>query len=146
MKKTQAKVTAISVLTTFFLMLGYESTKELIFQGTLSPWQSHWITILFTTMLSFTVLLFTQNILLSFEYRARALQIKEEKIKILRRVMAVVNHNVNNLSNNLLLVELETEEKGSVSQRTLEQLRNNITDVTAVIQNLNATEEIYRNE
>ena len=124
--KEKLKIILLSTFLTFVLMLLYESTKELIFKGTLTPWQSHWITIIFTTMVSLAVVLLAVNRLLLLEQQHIAIKLKEEKLKSIRQVMRIVHHHVNNLANNLTMVTLEIERDGSVRKATLDTLNQAI--------------------
>lgn len=138
MKRERRKLIFITTTATFTLMLLYEATKELIFKGTLTPWESHWITILFTTMASCILTLASLNQLSSFKERIHKVRIREEKMNTFRRTVSVVNYHVNTLSNGLGLVELEVEEKGVVDRETLTSLRHSIEETTRMIQNLNS--------
>lgn len=120
------KIILLSTSLTFVLMLSYESAKELIFKGDLTPWQSHWLTIIFTTAVSLVVVLLAANRLLVLEQQDIAIRLKEEKLKSIRQVMRVVHHHVNNLANNLNLVAIEIERVGSVSGATLDTLNRAI--------------------
>lgn len=120
------KIILLSTFLTFVLMLSYESAKELIFEGGLTPWQSHWITIAFTTAVSLVVVLLAVNRLLLLERQDIAIRLKEEKLKSIRQVMRVVHHHVNNLANSLNMVALEIERDGCVSGATLDALRRAI--------------------
>lgn len=122
----RTRIVLLSTSLTFVLMLLYESAKELVFQGALTPWQSHWITISFTTTLSLVVGLLAANKLLRLERQDIAIKLKEEKLKSIRQVMRVVHHHVNNLANNLNMVALEIERDGSVAGATLDALNSAI--------------------
>ena len=127
----------------FLLMLSNEAFKEFIFKGTLTPWQSHWITIGFSTLVSLVVMLFVVNRLLGLERQTVAIQLKEEKIKSVKQVMKVVHHYVNNLANNLNLVELEIEQDETVSKETLDALDEAIRQTTETMKQLGDLEDPY---
>lgn len=122
----RTRIVLLSTSLTFVLMLLYESAKELVFQGVLTPWQSHWITISFTSTVSLVVGLLAANKLLRLERQDIANKLKEEKLKSIRQVMRVVHHHVNNLANNLNMVALEIERDGSVAGATLNALNSAI--------------------
>lgn len=65
--KPQTTLTAVAGASTFLFMLGYESVKEFIFAGSLTPWQSQWITIFFTTAVSIVISLLVINRILIFK-------------------------------------------------------------------------------
>lgn len=90
----RSRTILLSTSLTFVLMLLYESAKELIFEGALTPWQSHWITIIFTTTVSLVVGLLAVNKLQRLERQDIAIKLKEEKLKSIRQVMRVVHHHV----------------------------------------------------
>ena len=136
-------IVLITTTSTFTVMLLYETAKEVIFKGTLTPWQSHWITIIFTTMISLVVTLFSINNILSLRERSATITLKEEKIKSIKQVMRVVHHHVNNLANNLTLVKLEIEEQGALSGETLDTLNNAIEETAEEMKRLGGIDDPF---
>ena len=123
---TKQTVILLSSSSIFGLMLIFEFTKEQIFDGGLSPWQSHWITIIFTTALTLLATLVSVKKILNLQTREMNVSVKEEKLKTIESVMGVVHHHVNNLSNNLGIIQLEISEFNAVSPSTLVSLNKSI--------------------
>lgn len=99
MRKGTITIVVVSVLFTFVLMLLFESTKEFVFKGALSSWQSHWITIFFTSMVSLIVALTVTYI---FDQQEK-LKLKLEKVIIQSKKMVALGglaagmaHEINN--------------------------------------------------
>lgn len=144
--KDKLRIVVIATSAMFLLMLSYEAFKEFIFKGTLTPWQSHWITIVFSTLVSLVVVLFVVNRLLTMERQSVAIKLKEEKIKSIKQVMRVVHHHVNNLANNLYLVELEIDQEKTVSKETLDALDGAIRETSATMKHLGDMDDPYDDE
>lgn len=144
--KDRLKIIFFSIFSAFVLMFSYESTKELIFKGTLTPWQSHWITIIFTTTVSLFVVLFAMNRLLFLERQSMVNKLREEKLKSIKQVMRVVHHHVNNLANNLNLVEFEVKQEGSVCGETLDTLNKAIKESAEAMKLLGDMDNPYDDE
>lgn len=128
---------------TFSLMLLYELAKEYFFKGSLTLWQSHFLTIFFTTLLSFIVTLIAMNKIQSLENKHLEIELKEEKIKSIKQVMYVAHHYINNLANNLGLVQLEAEENGVVCQETLKTLQEVVEKTAKEMRKLGDIEDPY---
>lgn len=144
--KSKLKIILFSTSFTFLLMLLYESAKEFIFKGILTPWQSHWITIIFTTAASLIVILFAMNKLLLLERQDAANKLKEEKLKSIRQVMRVAHHHVNNLANNLSLVGFEIENEGTICKETLDALNEATKESVKAMKLLGDTDNPYDDE
>jgi len=129
------------VFSTFSLMLLFEAIKEYFFSGTLTHWESHWITVTFTTIIVFIITLLSVKRLLNLQQQNLLINLKTEKIKSIRQVMKVVHHNVNNMANNLLLVQLEIAKKGSVSPETLDSLNQEIRNTAKTMKKLGEIED-----
>jgi len=107
-------------------MLLFEALKEHFFKGVLSSWQSHWITIIFTSLISLIVGLFTVNIIFKLKAQNLKNEVKLEKIKSIKQVMYIVHYHVNTLANSLQIVHVEIEDHGTVSQEILMELDKQI--------------------
>ncbi len=143
---TKHKVVLTSASFMFALMLLFEFTKEQVFKGGLSPWQSHWITILFTTSIAFVITIFSVKKVLNLEEREQDVSLKEEKLKTIGHVMRVVFHHVNNLSNSLSVIELEMKTINSVSDSTLVTLNRSIRGTTSELSRLEQIEDPFDEE
>lgn len=111
-----------SALTTFAIMLCFEALKELFLKGVLTSWQSHSITIVFTTLMSIIITLFTINQISLIKEKSLEIQLKQEKLKSIRQVIYVAKHHLNNLSNNLNIIQLEIEDHGQLNNKTIDSL------------------------
>lgn len=143
---TKHRVFLVSTTFMFALMLLFEFTKELVFSGELSSWQSHWITIIFTTSITFIITIFAVKKVTELEEREDNVAIKEEKLKTIGNVMQVVFHHVNNLSNNLSVIELEMNTINSVNESTLSSLNRSIRGTTSEMRRLEEIEDPFDEE
>ena len=109
-------------LTTATIMSVYEFGKELVFEGTLSPWQSHTITIVFTSLMAAISSSFHRLRGIEIARKEKALEVEAQKAVTLRLVLKAVHHIVNNFVNHFQLAQLELEENGKVSEQTAEML------------------------
>lgn len=142
MKNRKSVIIPIT-LSSFVLMLGYETSKELLFKGTLTPWQSHWITIIFTTMVTLVATLLASKMLISLREKTLQVEVKAEKIKSIKQVMRVVQHHVNNLAHNLGIVKLEIETYGNPRPETLELLQQSIEETAQKMKLLGDVNDPY---
>lgn len=62
-----------------FLMLVYEAIKELIFQGTLSPWESHSITIIVTATIAVLISLLVNRRTQQIHEAAQAIEVRKAR-------------------------------------------------------------------
>ncbi len=127
----------------FTLMLVFEFTKEQVFNGALSPWGSHWITIFFTTFMALILTIFAVKRVLELEMRENNVSVKEEKLKTINNVMRVVFHHVNNLSNNLSIIDLEMKTIKSVNESTLNKLNQTISGTTLEMKRLESIKDPF---
>ncbi|HEO65875.1 MAG TPA: hypothetical protein ENI73_08400 [Spirochaetes bacterium] len=101
------------------------------------------MTIIFTTLLSLLI-----SAILIYRYRdvrrkQELMRLKKEKLKTLKQAMFNANHYVNNLSNNLQLVQMELDNKKSVSQETVEMLTGAIHDTTLELNKLSNIDDPF---
>lgn len=141
--KSKHRIVLTAALFMFTLMFLFEFTKEQVFKGTLSPWESHWITIFFTTSMAFILTIFAVKRVLELEERENNVSVKEEKLKTIGNVMRVVFHHVNNLSNNLSLIELEMKTINSVNESTLQSLNHSISGTTQEMKRLESIKDPF---
>ncbi len=133
----------VSTLMTAIIMSTFEFVKEIIVPDSLSRWESHIMTIIFTTLLSLLI-----STILIYRYRdvrrkQELMRLKKEKLKTLKQAMFNANHYVNNLSNNLQLVQMELDNKKSVSQETVEMLTGAIHDTTLELNKLSNIDDPF---
>ncbi|MEA3415486.1 MAG: hypothetical protein U9R02_04905, partial [Thermodesulfobacteriota bacterium] len=100
------------------VMTIYETIKETIFKGTLTPWQSHTITIIVTSFLAtFTTIIirsWSENIL----KKEQIIELQQQKLTIIKLLLNAVHHIVNNVLNYFQLIKLEVEDEGTVKKET----------------------------
>ena len=123
-----------------FLMTLFQWGKFYLFKGSYTIWQSHIITIIFTSLVATIVALFMMNLTERVEKEKRELQLRESKIRTLKITMFTVHHIVNNFLNRLQLIRLEAEDEGTISQKTLEKLEDDITEVSKKLVELSEIE------
>ncbi len=112
------------------LMTFYQLGKFYLLEGTYTIWQSHIMTIIFTSLVATIVSLVMVNRTEKIEKDRNALELRESKLKTLQITMFTVHHIVNNFLNRLLLIRIEAEDEGTISQETLERLEADISDVS----------------
>ncbi|MFT4753680.1 MAG: hypothetical protein ACI85Q_001228 [Salibacteraceae bacterium] len=130
----------------FTIMLIFEFSKEQVFRGQLTLWQSHWLTIIFSTSLTFCISVFSVQKILSLERREQSLTIREEKLKTLKSVMRIVHHHMNNLSHNLGIIDVEMNSFNSVNQSTLVSLHKNLAGTALEMNRLVKIEDPFNEE
>jgi hypothetical protein len=145
--KNKIKIIFTASASVFMLMFAFEFTKEQIFEGSLAPWESHWITIIFATLSSLIASLFLVQRVLIVEKRESEISLKEEKLKSIKMVMSVVFHHVNNLANSLSIIGLELDECNEVQPSTLSSLNLGITNTAKEMNRLyNISDPLDSNE
>ena len=112
------------------LMTLFQTGKFYLLHETSTIWQSHVITIVFTSLIATIVSLLMVNRTEKIENKKKELELRESKIKTLKITMFTVHHIVNNFLNRLLLIRMEAEEKGTISQETLAKLESDIEEVS----------------
>ncbi|MBU0960299.1 MAG: hypothetical protein KKD01_08865 [Proteobacteria bacterium] len=112
------------------LMTFYQVGKFYLLKGSYTIWQSHIMTIVFTSLVATIVSLVMVNRTEKIEKDKKELELRESKIRTLQITMFTVHHIVNNFLNRLLLIRIEAEEEGTISQESLEKLEADISDVS----------------
>ena len=123
---------------TFIIMSGYEAAKEFLFQGTLTPWQSHAITIVFTSLLATLAASLMRSWVLSVLAKEKALDAKTQSLTSSELILTAVNHIVNNVLNYFQIINLEIQKEGSVKQESIDLLNESIIEAEKQIQTLNS--------
>ena len=122
------------VLVPFFsmalLMTLYQVSKYLLLKGEYSILQSHIMTIVFTSLVATVVSICMMNWTERVERRTTELSLREARLQTLEATMYTVHHIVNNFLNRLLMIRLESEKNGKLSESTLEQLEADIAEVS----------------
>ena len=113
-----------------FIMTLFQWGKFYLFAGTYTIWQSHVITIVFTSLIASIVSMFMMNLTERIEKEKKELELRESKIRTLKITMFTVHHIVNNFLTRLQLIRVEAEEEGTISQESLEKLEKDISEVS----------------
>jgi len=124
-------------LITALIMTVYESVKELIFRGVLTPWQSHTITIIVTATIATITASVMHSWVLSILLKENEIKSKEQSLLSLELILSAVNHIVNNVLNYFQLVKMEIEKNGKLREETLKLLDENIKEADKQMEILN---------
>ncbi len=131
------------------IMTLYEAIKELIFKGTLTPWESHTITILVTatlaTIAAVVIRIWSDGVL----KKEQRLKLEQQKAITLQLMLKAVHHIVRNFLNHFHLIRLEAENSGTIKEETLKLLDDSIEEVVkqlGILEKMNdpEQEESYR--
>ncbi len=133
----------LSTLFIFIVMFSFEVIKEYVFEGTLTSWQSHWATIIFTTTISFVVTLNAINKISRIKEKEFIVKLKEEKLKSIMQVIYVAEHHVNNLSNNLKIVQIELKKTKKLSAETIVKLNEAIEKSSKELNKISKSDNPY---
>ncbi len=111
---------------TLLVMSIYESGKQFAFGDKLSLWQSHLMTILFTSVLSAVISwVFWRRLELILLHR-KSIEVREERARTHQATMFAAHHYLNNALNQLQLVQVELEDAGTVDPQTIKLLGETI--------------------
>lgn len=121
----------------FIVMLTYEFIKESLFKGTLTPWESHTITIIVTsiiaTMSAAVIRRWAKNVYI----KDSELKNKEKSLESFRLTLSAVNHIVNNVLNYLQLVKIQIDKEGKIPEKTLTALEESLHEANKQMKILN---------
>jgi hypothetical protein len=115
----------------------YEGAKEFLFEGSLTPWQSHAITIIFTAMLATLSAFFMRSWVLSVKAKEKELEAKTQSLTSIELILASVNHIINNVLNYFQLINMEINKEGRVKQESLDLLNESVKEAEHQIRVLN---------
>lgn len=104
----------------------YEGCKESIFHGTLTPWQSHTITIIVTSLLATVAVIMARARAVALLAKEKEVEVHFQKLQTVRLLLEAVNHIVNNFLNHFQLIKLEMEDTGKINEATLKLLDESI--------------------
>jgi len=116
----------IVFISAFLIMAAYEALKEFVFEGTLTPWQSHTITIIITSFIAMLTASVMQSWVIRVHLKQKEIESKEEVISSFNLVLSAVNHVMNNVLNYFQLVKLELDDNGNVTKETMKLLEDNL--------------------
>ncbi len=126
------------------IMTVYETVKELIFKGMLTPWQSHTITIVVTAFLATFSAISIRSWSDKLLRKQQQLQLQQQKIVTLKLILKAVHHIVNNFLNYFQLLKLDMRKHGAVRDETIERLNCGIKEVAEqlrILEELEAPEK-----
>ncbi len=121
----------------FSIMAIYETLKELVFEGSLTPWQSHTITIIITSLIATLTASIMQSWIISVHLKQKEIESKEKSISSFHLVLSAVNHVMNNVLNYLQLIRLELDNDGKVTKETMKLLEENLQEADKQMKILN---------
>lgn len=133
----------IVFVSTVIVMTVYESIKELLFNGALSAWQSHTITIVLTSIIATLTASIMRSWALSIYLREKEIEVKEDSLASFKLILSAVNHIVNNVLNHLQLVKIEIDDKGKISDEILRLLEESIEQASKQMKILNKIQAPY---
>jgi len=122
---------------TAIIMTAYEITKELIFKGSLTPWQSHTITIIVTAVIATFTASIIRSWILSISVKEKEIEAKEQSLISFELILSAVNHIVNNVLNYLQLVKIDIDDNGRLPEETLKLLEESIKEADKQMKILN---------
>lgn len=128
------------------IMTVYETVKELIFKGMLTPWQSHTITIVVTAFLATFSAVSIRSWSDKLLRKQQRLQLQQQKIVTLKLILKAVHHIVNNFLNYFQLLKLDMRKHGAVRDETIERLKCGIKEVAEQLRVLEELEEPEKEE
>ena len=124
------KRTLVAFFSMALLMTIYQVGKYHLLEGEYTIWQSHIMTIVFTSLIATIVSLCMANWIERIERRTKELELREARLQTLEATMYTVQHIVNNFLNRLQLIGLEIEDDGKLSESTIERLEADIAEVS----------------
>ncbi len=118
------------------IMTVYEAFKEIIFKGSLTPWQSHTITILVTSFLATFAAVSIRSWSESILKKEQILKLQQQNIKLQQRSIRTFNLTlkaVQNIVNDFVIhyhfIKRDINNDGYVSKEAMEVLDSSIQEV-----------------
>ncbi len=134
-------VSAIVTMTTVV----FEAIKEFFYQGVLTSWQSHAMTIAYSAVISGLVAWYFGGKLRLILERLKEADVIHEREKTHKATMSASFHYLNNLMNNISLVNAELETTGTIDKELLKEVNLSISKMSKELRELgnidNATRE-----
>lgn len=128
------------------IMTLYEVIKEIIFNGTLTPWQSHTITILITSFLAtfaaVSIRSWSESILKKeqiLKLQQQNIQLQHKSIRTFNLTLSAVQNIVNDFVIHYRFIKRDLKKDGYVSKEAMEVLDSSIQEV---IQQLEILKEL----
>lgn len=127
------------------VMFVYELIKEWLFAGSLTPWESHAITIVVTASLATLAACLLRDWSHRLDLQQQAIEVERQKAVSVRLLLSTTQHIVNNVLNQFQLIQLEAEQ-GEVREETLKLLENSVAEAKEQIRLLECIEDPARKE
>ncbi len=115
----------------------YESIKEFLFDGALTLWQSHAITIIVTSIIATLSASVMRTWILSVHLKEKEIQSKEQSMLSFRLVLSAVNHIINNVLNYFQIIKLDIENHGKIDSERMRLLEEGIREANKQVKILN---------
>jgi len=131
------RILPIVFIISVIMMTIYEAIKEWIFKGALTPWESHTITIIVTSIIATLAAAVMRSWVLKLYQKEKELAVKEQSIASFEMAVSAVNHIVNNIVNYLQVIRIEVEQIGRVSEETLDLLEKSMEEAEQQVKELN---------
>ena len=112
------------------VMTLYQVVKFFLLKGHYTIWESHIMTIVFSSLLATCVSLSLSKWTERIEKRRAEVELREARLRTLQATMHTVQHIVNNFLNCVMLIRLEAEDEGTISKDSLEKLEEKIQEVS----------------
>lgn len=130
-KAPSTLATSLAVFTlTVIVMAGYEAIKEGIFKGSLSPWQSHTLTIIVTSLLAVITSLLVRKRATEVLGREHQLYQREQAIQASQQTIRAVLAITQQLSKDFEQLEDGFLKEGSLSEASIFGLREKLEQLT----------------
>lgn len=119
------------------VMSVYELTKEVLFEGSLTPWESHTITIIFTSLLATLSTSVMRSWVLAISAKEKEVEAKHQALISIELMLSAVNHIVNNVLHNFKILRLDIDNTGEMQEKRLEMLELSIKEAANQMARLN---------
>lgn len=147
MKKRKIAYSSWTLIIVFIctaaIMTVYESFKEFLFKGTLTPWQSHSITIIVTSGIATITVSIMRSWLITIYSKEKEIEIKEQSLVSFELILSAVNHIVNNVLNYLQVIKIDMDEYGKVNDETINLFEESLKDADKQMKILNKIKTPY---
>ena len=117
---------SVIFLTSASSMTLYEIAKQFIFGSKLTLWQSHVITILFTSIIATVIAGILEKRLHEQHESIKELEVLDERQKTHKAMLQATSHYINNALNQLQVFTMELEAPGTFDQSILDEAKKAI--------------------
>lgn len=127
------------------IMFVYELLKEWLFAGSLTPWESHAITIVVTASLATMAACLLRDWSHRVDLQQQEMEVERQKALSMRLLLSTTQHIVNNVLNQFQLIQLEAEQ-GEVREETLKLLERSVAEAKEQIRLLECIDDPAKKE